>query len=79
MKTSYGLFQNSQQLDLIWNNILLSTSDSTTAEIIRGFNLTITFSSTDVVRLDGRVDMTLRKDSQTGKWLISKWIDQSSL
>jgi hypothetical protein len=78
MKTSYGLFQNSQQLNLIWNNIILSTSDSTTAEIVRGFNLTITFSPTDVITLDGRVDMSLKKDPQSGKWLISKWIDESN-
>jgi len=78
MKTSYGLFQNTQQLDLIWNNIILSTSDSLSAEIIRGFNLTITFSPTDVIRLDGRVDISLKKDSQSGKWLISKWIDESN-
>ena len=78
MKTTNGLFQNSQQLNLIWNNIILSTSDSTTAEIVRGFNLTITFSPTDVITLDGRVDMSLIKDPQSGKWLISKWIDETN-
>ena len=78
MKTTYGLFQNSQQLNLIWNNIVLSTSDSTTAEIVRGFNLSITFSPTDVPSVEGRVDISLRKDPQSGKWLITKWIDESS-
>ena len=78
MKTTYGLFQNSQQLNLIWNNIVLSTSDSTTAEIVRGFNLSITFSPTDVPSVEGRVDISLRKDAQSGKWLITKWIDESS-
>lgn len=78
MKTTYGLFQNSQQLNLIWNNIILSTSDSTTAEIVRGFNITFTFSPTDVYSIEGRVDMSLRKDPQTGKWIISKWIDESN-
>jgi hypothetical protein len=78
MKTTYGLFQNTQQLNLIWNNIILSTSDSTTAEIVRGFNLSITFSPTDVPSVEGRVDMSLKKDPQSGKWLISKWIDESN-
>ncbi len=78
MKTTYGLFQNSQRLDLIWNNIVLSTIDSSTANIVRGFNLTITFSSTDIERLDGRVNMSLRKDPQTSKWLITRWIDESN-
>ena len=78
MKTTYGLFQNSQQLNLIWNNIILSTSDSSSAEIVRGFNLSITFSPTDVPSVGGRVDISLKKDPQSGKWLISKWIDESS-
>ncbi len=78
MKTTYGLFQNSQQLDLIWNNVVLSTVDSSSANIVRGFNLTITFSPTDIQRLDGRVNMTLVKDPQTSKWLITRWIDESN-
>ncbi len=78
MKTTYGLFQNTQRLDLIWNNIVLSTVDSASANIVRSFNLTITFNPTDVERLDGRVNMSLRKDPQTEKWLITKWIDESN-
>lgn len=78
MKTTYGLFQNSQRLDLIWNNIVLSSLDSTSANIIRGFNLTITFNPTDVIRVDGRVNVTMVKDQATGVWKISKWIDESN-
>jgi hypothetical protein len=78
MKTTYGLFQNSQRLDLIWNNIVMATEDSTTATIVRGFNLTVTFTPTDVIRIDGRVNMSLRKDPSSQKWLITNWIDQSN-
>lgn len=78
MKTTYGLFQNSQRLDLIWNNIVLSTEDTLTANIIRGFNLTITFDPTDVVRLDGRVNMSLRRSTPDSKWKITRWIDESN-
>ncbi len=78
MKTTYGLFQNSQRLDLIWNNIILSTIDSTSANIVRGFNLTITFNPTDVVRVDGRVNMSLVKNPVTGKWAINRWNDESN-
>lgn len=77
MKTTNGLFQNSQRLDLIWNNIVLSSQDSLTANIVRGFNLTITFNPTDVVRLDGRVNLSLRKNSMQ-KWQITKWLDESN-
>jgi hypothetical protein len=78
MKTTYGLFQNAQQLDLIWNNIVLITQDSLTANIVRGFNLTITFNPTDILRLDGRVNLTLDRTSADSKWQISKWIDESN-
>jgi hypothetical protein len=78
MRTTYGLFQNAQRLDLIWNNIVLFTEDSLTANIVRSFNLNITFNPTDVVRVDGRVNLALVKDSQTKIWRINRWIDESN-
>jgi hypothetical protein len=78
MMTTYGLFDNAQKLDLIWNNIILSTQDSTTANIIRSFNLRITFNPTDVITVDGRVNLTLKKDINTERWMINQWIDESN-
>jgi hypothetical protein len=75
MKVTNGLFQNSQRLDLIWNNIVSITGDST--RIVRGFNLTITFNPTDIIYIDGRVDLTLGKGSDN-KWRILRWIDESN-
>ena len=37
MKTTYGLFQNAQKLDLIWNNIVLSTEDYPNGKYCKGF------------------------------------------
>lgn len=78
MKTTLGLFQNSQRIDLIWNNILTSTEDSTTANIVRSFNLTITFNPTDIIRIDGRANLTIAKNLETGKWRIIRWVDESN-
>ncbi len=78
MKTTKGLFTNTQRLDLIWNNIILSNVDSTNATIVRGFNLTITFNPTDVVRIDGRVNLQLLRDKTTKNWQMIKWLDESS-
>jgi len=75
MRVTSGLFQNSQQLDLIWNNIIMLSSDST--NIIRSFNLTITFNPTDIIFVEGRVNLTLVKDEKN-KWQIIKWIDESN-
>ncbi len=74
MKVTYGLFQNSQRLDLIWNNIVTITEDST--RIIRGFNLTITFNPTDIIYIDGKVNLELKK--RDSKWEILRWIDESN-
>lgn len=79
MSSAYGLFSNVQMLDLTWNNIILSTQqDSLTSNIIRSFNLRITFNPTDVVTVDGRVNLTLRKDIVSEKWQINRWIDESN-
>ena len=78
MRTTYGLFETAQKLDLIWNNIVLSTQDSLFANIVRSFNLTITFNPTDVIRVDGRVNLSLQKDVHTQKWKINRWIDESN-
>jgi len=74
MKVTYGLFQNAQRLDLIWNNIVTMSSDST--NIIRSFNLTITFNPTDIVSVTGRINFSLKKDAAS-KWKITGWIDES--
>ncbi|HEX2867875.1 MAG TPA: hypothetical protein VHO03_12575 [Ignavibacteriales bacterium] len=76
MRATYGLFQNSQRLDLIWNNILLISGDST--GIVRSFNLTITFNPTDIQRADGKVSLILKKNSSTNYWQIERWVDESS-
>jgi hypothetical protein len=78
MRTTFGLFENSQRLDLIWNNVVLSTIDSLDANIVRSFNLNITFNPTDVVRVDGRVNLSLRQDPETKKWRITRWFDESN-
>ena len=75
MKVTNGLFQNAQRLDLIWNNIVSITGDST--RIIRSFNLTITFNPTDIIFVDGRVNLTLAKNEEK-KWKILRWADESN-
>ncbi|MCF6271168.1 MAG: hypothetical protein L3J41_15755 [Melioribacteraceae bacterium] len=75
MRVTYGLFQNSQRLDLIWNNIVSMTEDST--NVIRSFNLTITFNPTDIIYVDGRVNLDLEKNDK-GIWKIVNWIDESN-
>jgi hypothetical protein len=75
MRITNGLFNTSQQLDLIWNNIVSMTSDST--NIIRSFNLSITINPTTIFLVDGRVNLELEKNDK-GVWKIVNWIDESN-
>jgi hypothetical protein len=76
MRITHSLFNNAERLDLIWNDIVAITSDST--NVVRGFNLTITFNPTDVIFVDGKVNLQLSKANSLKKWKIITWIDESN-
>lgn len=78
MIATNGLFQAAQSLDLVWNDIALSASDSLTYDIARGFVLTIAFSPTDIVRLQGRVNLRLVRARSDDPWQIVVWRDESN-
>lgn len=75
MKITDMLFKNSQEIKLIWNEVVLMSADST--NIVRSFNLTITFNPMDVAYIDGKVNFTLIKGIDK-KWRILKWFDESN-
>ncbi|MBV6477820.1 MAG: hypothetical protein HGGPFJEG_00564 [Ignavibacteria bacterium] len=77
MRTTNGLFQNSQKLEVVWNNIIYQGGDSLNQNVKRSFNLTITFNPSDIVRLNGFVDMNLVRNPDNGIWKIQKWRDES--
>lgn len=75
MKTTSGLFENTQDLNLIWNNIVYQTGDSLLSDVKRSFILTITFNPNDIINFYGYVDMTLTRASNEDKWKIKRWKD----
>ncbi len=77
MRVTNGLFQNSQKTDLVWNNVITEFGDSLNVSIRRSFNLAVTFNPSDVVRINGFVDMILTRQSTNDKWKIKKWRDES--
>lgn len=78
MFSTNGLFRTAQTLDLVWNEIIFSSGDSLSTTIQRGFNLTITFNTSDVIRLDGRVNLSLIRDKPSDVWMIRRWRDESN-
>lgn len=77
MRTTNGLFQSAQKLDVVWNNIIFQGGDSLNQNIKRSFNLTITFNPSDITRLNGFVDMNLFRVSTDAVWKIQRWRDES--
>jgi hypothetical protein len=78
LRTTYGLLQTAQRLDLIWNSIVSTSSDSTRLTIQRGFNLTVTFNPNDIERVDGYANLTLDRARSTDPWRIIRWRDESN-
>ncbi len=80
IRTTYGLFQNVQRLDLVWNSVIASSvePDSLKATITRNFNLTVTFSANDIVRVDGYAIWTLERPQTSEIWKITRWRDESN-
>lgn len=78
MRTTDGLFSNTQNLRLIWNNIVYEEGDSLKVDIKRSFNLTITFNPNDVINFYGFVDMVLARNSINDKWKIKSWKDMTN-
>ncbi len=78
MRATYGLFQNAQKLDLIWNNVVSTNSDSNTVSVVRGFTLTLVFNPSDIEYVDGWAALTFERTQVTEPWRIVRWRDEST-
>lgn len=78
MLATQGLFFAAQQLDLVWNDVVIADGDSLAQNISRGFNLTITLPPADVIRAQGRVNLRLERHNQNAVWKIVRWRDESN-
>ncbi len=77
VKTTYGLFQAANYIDLIWNDSYLMIGDSVEKNVQRGFSLTIVFSTNDIVRLQGKGNFKLRFNPIDSIWQITYWRDET--
>ena len=78
MRITSRLFENAQNLNLVWNNIVGFSGDSLRANVSRTFNLAVTFNPSDIVRVDGRVSLDLRRSSTMQPWKMTLWKDESN-
>ncbi len=77
MISTSNLFKGTQNLNLVWDDVLVAVGDSTSQDISRGFTLSVTFSEQDKAYLYGKVIFRLERGDATDNWKIKKWIDES--
>ena len=78
MRSTYGLFQNAQRLDLVWNSTISIDGDSLQLTLTRNFNLTVTFNPGDIQHVDGYANISLERLQQSDNWRITRWRDESN-
>ena len=77
MITTYRLFNAAKNLNLTWNEIITKDGTDIEQNIFRNFNLTITFSPTDIVHITGRTYFTLKRNNENENWQLTYWRDDS--
>lgn len=78
MIATHNMFNGTQNLDLIWNEAVIAVGDTSIKDISRGFSLTVMISPTDVLRVQGRANIRLKRNSTLDPWKIFSWRDESN-
>lgn len=78
MLTTYRLFTAAQNMDLVWNESVISYGDTTFREISRGFSLRVVFSPSDIIQIQGRATIELTRLNTFSIWKIKSWRDESN-
>ena len=77
MKSTNRMFQTTESLDLIWNNVIISFGDSLLLDINRGFTLTVTFNPEDIIVAQGKANFRIGRQKTSDDWKIITWRDVS--
>lgn len=73
------LFNNTGNIDLVWNDAVLEYGDSLSRTVSRGFNLQIFFNANYSERVQGRATVNLIRESTLEPWKIYRWVDESNI
>ncbi len=78
MHLTYTMFQSVQSLSLIWNREIPISESDTLWAVERGYNLTVAFSPSDIVRVDGVAEFLFVRPHPEDSWKILRWHDKSN-
>jgi hypothetical protein len=79
MLVTSRLFNNTGNIDLVWNDAVLDYGDSLSRTVSRGFNLQIFFDATYSERIQGRATVNLVRRNPNEIWQILRWVDESNI
>ena len=78
LRTTRTLFDSTESIDLIWNEIIYEIGDSLSKNLLRSFNLQLVFSADDIARINGRANIQLVRENTDEEWRIEVWRDESN-
>ena len=78
LRTTRTLFDSTESIDLIWNEIVFEIGDSLSKNILRSFNLQLVFRADDITRINGRANIQLEREDPAERWKIVQWRDESN-
>ncbi len=78
MRTTGSLFASSENLDLLWGNIIDSTGTDTVFDVTRAFSLDVTLNISDILHTDGRAVFHLTRPTKEATWQAVQWRDESN-
>jgi hypothetical protein len=81
LNSTWRLFNQSQDLQLQWNNLVSSSvnPEKTEAVLLRRFNLGVVLNAAENYRTDGVAGFILRREDSTMAWRLYRWRDESNL
>ena len=79
MRSTSGLFTNTDALTLLWGSTLDSSGTATAFDITITFSLDVTFNAADIEHVDGRAVFHLERATPSDAWKAVRWQDESTL
>ncbi len=79
MRVTASLFAATQQLSLLWGDVLDAEGSTNDSTVTRVFSLDVTFNADDIEHVDGRAVFHLQRSAASAPWQAVSWQDESNL
>jgi hypothetical protein len=77
MRITHRMFNQAQNIDLVWLRISQVSGDSLRSTVRRSFELTVTLSPENILGVRGYANLMLERSNPEQVWKITRWVDES--